>query len=75
MTCPSSVISRPSDPISAAPTRRPRTRLSLAQAIYEEQLVTNHPEVASLLNRLGILYQSRGMYGRAEPLHRRALSR
>jgi CHAT domain-containing protein/Tfp pilus assembly protein PilF len=47
----------------------------LARAVERQEaaLGKNHPQVASLLNTLALLYQAQGLYARAEPLYERAL--
>ena len=42
--------------------------------LYEQQLGANHPDVATTLNYLALLYASQGKYSEAEPLCQRALS-
>ena len=39
----------------------------------EQQLGADHPDVATSLNELAVLYESMGRYGEAEPLYRRSL--
>jgi tetratricopeptide (TPR) repeat protein len=43
-------------------------------SIREQQLGTDHPDVATSLNNLAMLYNSQGRYGDAEPLFVRSLS-
>lgn len=43
-------------------------------SIYESQLGSNHPDVASSLNNLAGLYYATGCYGEAEPLYLRAVA-
>ncbi len=45
-----------------------------ALAIEEKVLSPDHPDSASTLNTLALLYQSQGRYGDAEPLFQRALT-
>ena len=42
-------------------------------AIREKALGPNHPDVATSLNNMGLLYERQGQYAEAEPLHKRAL--
>ena len=49
----------------------PLYRRSLA--IREKQLGRDHPDVATSLNNLAVLYQAMGRYAEAEPLYRRSL--
>ena len=42
-------------------------------AIREKALGPNHPDVATSLNNMGLLYERRGQYAEAEPLYKRAL--
>ena len=42
--------------------------------IREAALGPNHPDVATSLNNLAILYQDQGLYSDAEPLYKRALA-
>jgi tetratricopeptide (TPR) repeat protein/transcriptional regulator with XRE-family HTH domain len=44
-----------------------------ALRVQKQQLGSQHPEVATVLNSLAILYRSKGKYTEAEPLHREAL--
>jgi tetratricopeptide (TPR) repeat protein len=41
--------------------------------IWEQQVDPDHPEVASALNGLALLYTEQGKYAQAEPLYQRAL--
>ena len=41
--------------------------------IREKQLGPDHPDVATSLNNLAVLYQAMGRYAEAEPLYRRSL--
>ena len=43
-------------------------------AIYEKALGPDHPEVATALNNLAVLYEDQGRYGEAEPLYQRSLA-
>ena len=43
-------------------------------SIWEKQLGSDHPDVATSLNNLALLYRSQGKYAEAEPLFRRSLS-
>ena len=43
-------------------------------AMREKELGPNHPDVATTLNNLAVLYSEQGEYGRAEPLYVRALA-
>ena len=43
-------------------------------AIFEKALGPDHPQVAAILNRLGLLYGAQGKYGEAEPLYKRLLA-
>ena len=45
-----------------------------ALAISEKALGPEHPDVATSLNNLALLYQAQGRYAEAEPLHKRALA-
>jgi tetratricopeptide (TPR) repeat protein len=49
------------------------TFLSRSLEIWERQLGTNHPDVATSLNNLASLYKSQGRYSEAETLHLRSL--
>jgi hypothetical protein len=40
----------------------------------EKALPASHPDIALSLNNLANLYQARGRYAEAEPLHKRALA-
>jgi Tfp pilus assembly protein PilF len=42
-------------------------------AIREKALGPNHPDVATSLNNMGLLYERQGQYAEAEPLYKRAL--
>jgi len=42
--------------------------------IVEKALEPDHPNVASILNNLALLYKATGRYAEAEPLYRRALA-
>ncbi len=44
-----------------------------ALSIFEQQLGPAHPDVASSLDGLALLYKDQGKYAEAEPLHQRAL--
>jgi tetratricopeptide (TPR) repeat protein len=48
--------------------------LQRALAIREQQLGPNHPNTASSLNNLAMLYRAQGKYAEAEPLYQRALA-
>jgi tetratricopeptide (TPR) repeat protein len=41
--------------------------------IREKTLGTDHPDVATSLNNLALLYSTTGKYSEAEPLYKRAL--
>jgi tetratricopeptide (TPR) repeat protein len=41
--------------------------------IREQQVGSDHPEVACALNKLAFFYTEQGKYAQAEPLHQRAL--
>ncbi|MCA9501168.1 MAG: tetratricopeptide repeat protein, partial [Nitrospira sp.] len=45
-----------------------------ALAINEQVLEPTHPEVATSLNNLGLLYKNQGQYADADPLYQRALA-
>jgi tetratricopeptide (TPR) repeat protein len=45
-----------------------------ALAIEERGMGPDHPDTATGLNNLALLYKSQGRYGEAEPLYRRALA-
>jgi tetratricopeptide (TPR) repeat protein len=45
-----------------------------ALAIREQALGPQHPDVATSLNNLALLYRAQGKYGEAEPLYQRALA-
>ena len=45
-----------------------------ALAIREQQLGANHPDTATSLSNLALLYNNQGRYAEAEPLHRRVLA-
>jgi tetratricopeptide (TPR) repeat protein len=42
--------------------------------MYKKLLGTEHPDVATSLNNLAVLYSSQGRYEEAEPLYLQALS-
>ena len=44
-----------------------------ALQISERQLGAEHPDTATSLNNLAVLYQSQGKYSEAEPLYRAVL--
>src|SRR5260370_1130741 len=48
--------------------------LKRALAIREQQLGPQHPDTASSLNNLALLYRAQGKYEQAEPLLKRALA-
>jgi tetratricopeptide (TPR) repeat protein len=48
--------------------------LQRALAIREQELGASHPETASSLNNLALLYRAQGKYAEAEPLFQRALA-
>ena len=48
--------------------------LENALAKEEKVLGSNHPSVATILNRLAMIYRSQGLYTQAEPLYKRALA-
>lgn len=48
--------------------------LQQALVLREQQLGTEHPDTATSLNNLGILYYREEMYMKAEPLYNRALA-
>ncbi len=48
--------------------------LKRSLAIDEKTLGPEHPEMATSLNELALLYQAQGRYAEAEPLHKRALA-
>lgn len=41
---------------------------------FAEQAGPNHPSVATSLNNLALLYDSRGQYAQAEPFYKRSLA-
>ncbi len=41
--------------------------------VAENTFGPNHPQVATSLNNLALLYQAQGKYAEAEPLYKRAL--
>ena len=45
-----------------------------ALAIREKALGPEHPDMATTLNNLALLYQAQGDYGRAAPLYQRSLA-
>ena len=45
-----------------------------ALAIWETALGPEHPDVATSLNNLAMLYYDQGQYAKAEPLYQRALA-
>ena len=45
-----------------------------ALAIWEKALGPGHPDVATSLNNLAVLYDAQGAYERALPLYERALA-
>jgi tetratricopeptide (TPR) repeat protein len=45
-----------------------------ALALREQALGPHHPDVATNLNSLAVLYQDQGVYAKAEPLYVRALA-
>ena len=57
-------------PLRARPSRSISGRLQ----IREKALGPDHPDVATSLNNLAVLYQAQGRYGEAEPLYQRALA-
>jgi hypothetical protein len=54
------------------PTAEPLFKRSLA--IREKALGPDHPDVATSLDMLAILYKRQGRYADAEPLHKRSLA-
>jgi tetratricopeptide (TPR) repeat protein len=48
--------------------------LARALAICEQVLGLTHPDVATSLNNLAVLYRGQGRYSEAEPLYKRALA-
>jgi tetratricopeptide (TPR) repeat protein len=61
--------------LAAAQGEYPKAKLlyERAQAIVENALGPDYPEVANTLNNLGVLYFNRGQHALAEPVYRRAL--
>ena len=60
---------------------RAQGRYSEAEPLYkrslliiEEQLGADHPDTATSLNNLALLYDNMGRYSEAEPLYKRALT-
>ncbi len=58
----------------------PRGRYADAQPLYERALAiremalgADHPDVATTLNNLALLYDDQGRYGEAEALYKRSL--
>ncbi|ATB39480.1 hypothetical protein CYFUS_004924 [Cystobacter fuscus] len=51
-----------------------RIRIEHALALQEAALGERHPDVATSLNNLALLYREQGLYDRAEPLYLRALA-
>ena len=45
-----------------------------ALEVAEKNVGPNHPDVATSLNNLALLYYTQGQYAQAEPLHKRALA-
>ena len=43
-------------------------------SIYDQHLGADHPDTATGLNNLALLYYSQGRYSEAEPLYKRALT-
>ena len=43
-------------------------------AIWEKALGPDHPDVATSLNNLAVLYHTQGQYAQAEPLYKRSLA-
>ena len=48
--------------------------LTQALALREQALGPEHPDVATSLNNLAVLYHAQGQYAKAEPLYQRALA-
>lgn len=48
--------------------------LRRALATQEQELGPNHPNTATSLNNLALLYHTQGKYTQAEPLYQRALA-
>ncbi len=57
-----------------AATPRPSRSTSAALAICEKALGPDHPDVATALNNLAVLYRAQGRYAEAEPLYKRSLA-
>ena len=55
-----------------ANTRRPSPSTSGHLQIQEKALGPDHPDVATSLNNLALLYYNQGQYAKAEPLYQRA---
>ena len=45
-----------------------------ALGVAEESVGPNHPDVATSLNNLALLYDTQGQYALAEPLYKRSLA-
>ena len=45
-----------------------------ALQVAEQNVGPNHPDVATSLNNLALLYQTQGQYAQAEPLYKRSLA-
>jgi CHAT domain-containing protein/Flp pilus assembly protein TadD len=45
-----------------------------ALTIFRQQLGNSHPDVATSLNNLALLYEAQGRYGEAEPLYQESLT-
>ena len=50
------------------------SQAAIALAIWERVLGPEHPDVATGLNNLALLYDDQGKYAEAEPLYKRALA-
>ncbi len=46
----------------------------IALEVAEKNVGSNHPDVATSLNNLALLYKTQGQYAPAEPLYKRALA-
>jgi len=59
--------------MDARATRKP-SRYFSARLPLKREGWSDHPDTATGLNNLALLYKSQGRYGEAEPLYRRALA-
>ena len=62
------------DGLHARALRRRGTLLKQSLGIRKKALGPEHPDVATSLNNLAVLYSAQGLYAKAEPLYQRALA-